>query len=138
MEYIELIIVAIVAFYAGFRIATWIHLMSFKNILEDMGVGEKELRNLAKKHDIKLPDEDDEETTITTNVEVKVEQHQGHLYCFEVENDRFVTQAKDPEELIEKLFAAYPKGTKISVDETNGGDLLKESIDRIKAEAKTT
>lgn len=138
MELIELIIVAIAAFYAGWRGATWLHLMSFKNILEDMGVGEKELRNLAKKHDIKLPDEDSEESTITTNVEVKVEQHQGQLYCFEVENDRFVTQAKTPEDLIENIFAAYPKGTKINCEETNGGDLLKDAIDRIKSEAQTS
>jgi hypothetical protein len=138
MELIELIIVAIVAFYAGWRGATWIHLMSFKNILEDMGVGEKELRNLAKKHDLKIEDEDGEESTFTTNVEVKVEQHQGQLYCFEVENDRFVTQGKDPEELIEKIFAAYPKGTKINCEETNGGDLLKAAIEKIKSEAKTT
>jgi hypothetical protein len=138
MEYLELIIVAVVAFYAGWRGATWLHLISFKKILEDMGVGEKELRNLAKKHDIKLPDEEGEESTITTHVEVKVEQHQGQLYCFEVENDRFVTQGKDPEELIEKLFAAYPKGTKINCEETNGGSLLKDTIKKMSAEAKTT
>jgi hypothetical protein len=133
MEYLDLIIVALAAFYAGWRGATWLHLMSFKNILEDMGVGEKELRNYAKKHDLVLDvDEDDGETTITTHVDVKVEEHQGQLYCFEVDNDRFVAQGADPEELIEKLFAAFPKGTKIQCEEEQGGLLLKDAIIKMK------
>jgi len=133
MEYLDLIIVALAAFYAGWRGATWLHLMSFKNILEDMGVGEKELRNYAKKHDLVLDvDEDDGETTITTRVDVKVEEHQGQLYCFEVDNDRFVAQGADPEELIEKLFAAFPKGTKIQCEEEQGGLLLKDAIIKMK------
>jgi hypothetical protein len=131
MEYLDLIIVALVAFYAGWRGATWLHLMSFKNILEDMGVGEKELRNYAKKHDLIL-DDDGEETTITTHVEVKVEAHGEQLYCYEVDNDRFVAQAKNPEELIEKLFAAFPKGTKIQCEEDNGGSLIKDAIIKLK------
>jgi hypothetical protein len=133
MEYLDLIIVALAAFYAGWRGATWLHLMSFKNILEDMGVGEKELRNYAKKHDLVLDvDEDDGETTITTRVDVKVEEHQGQLYCFEVDNDRFVAQGADPEDLIEKLFAAFPKGTKIQCEEEQGGLLLKDAIIKMK------
>lgn len=133
MEYIDLIIVACAAFYAGWRGATWIHVMSFKALLEDLDIGSKELREMARKNNIQLPDEGEDETTITTNVEVKVEQHQGQLYCFEIENDRFVTQAASPEELIEKLFAAYPKGTKINCEETNGGELLKSAIEKMKA-----
>lgn len=133
MEYIDLIIVACAAFYAGWRGATWIHVMSFKALLEDLDIGSKELREMARKNNIQLPDDDEDETTITTNVEVKVEQHQGQLYCFEIENDRFVTQAASPEELIEKLFAAYPKGTKINCEETNGGELLKSAIEKMKA-----
>lgn len=133
MEYIDLIIVACAAFYAGWRGATWIHVMSFKALLEDLDIGSKELREMARKNNIQLPDDGEDETTITTNVEVKVEQHQGQLYCFEIENDRFVTQAASPEELIEKLFAAYPKGTKINCEETNGGELLKSAIEKMKA-----
>jgi hypothetical protein len=132
MEYLDLIIVAIVAFYAGWRGATWLHVMSFKALLEDLDVGEKELREMARRNNIRLPDHDEEETTITTHVEVKVEQHQGQLYCFDLDSDRFVTQAASPEELIEKLFAAYPKGTKIQCEEDNGGSLIKDAIIKLK------
>jgi hypothetical protein len=43
-----------------------------------------------------------------------------------------VAQGADPEELIEKLFAAFPKGTKIQCEEEQGGLLLKDAIIKMK------
>ncbi len=130
----ELIIIAFVAFYAGFKIAELIHLTSFKKILSDLKISEQQLKDLIQKNGIDLDQDDAPEQESAAKVEIKVEQHQGQLYVYELISDRFVAQGKTSDEIMQRIVETYPKGTTVVCTTENGGLILSEAAERLKTQ----
>lgn len=128
----ELFIIAFAAFYIGFKISEFIHVTSFKKILEDLQINSTDLKRLAKINGLELPGA--AEAAAEDRVEVKIEQHEGLLFVYEIEGGRFVTQGKTPDEIMQRLVEVYPKGTTVVCDREQGGSLLTEAAERIKAQ----
>ncbi len=129
----ELFIIAFAAFYIGFKISEFIHVTSFKKILEDLQINSSDLKRLAKINGLELP-EAAEAAVDEDRVEVKIEQHEGLLFVYEIEGGRLVTQGKTPDEIMQRLVEVYPKGTTVVCDREQGGSLLTEAAERIKAQ----
>lgn len=134
MEYIDLIIVAVAAFWIGYKIATWINVMTFTELLEDLDVSPTQLKKIAKEKGINLPhdDEEDEEEDFRSTINIKVEQHQEQFYAFELEKDTFIAQGKTTDELLDEIMRKHPTGTNVVCDKAHGGELLIGAVERMK------
>lgn len=130
----ELIIIAFVAFYAGFKIAELIHVTSFKKILTDLKISEQQLKDLVLKNGIDLEEDQAPEESSAAKVEIKIEQHQGQLYVYELISDRFVAQGKTSDEIMQRIVDSYPKGTTVVCTTENGGLILSEAAERLKTQ----
>jgi hypothetical protein len=128
----ELIIIAAVAFYFGFKIAEIVHVSSFKKILNDLKISEQQLRDLVQKNGLDL-DEAPEESD-AAKVEIKIEQHLDQLYVYELGSDRFVAQGKTSDEIMQRIVDNYPKGTRVICTTENGGLILSAAAERLKAQ----
>jgi hypothetical protein len=128
----ELIIIAVVAFYFGFKIAEIVHVSSFKKILNDLKISERQLRDLVKNNGLDF-DEAPEESH-AARVEIKIEQHLDQLYVYELDSDRFVAQGKTSDEIMQRIIDSYPKGTRVICTTENGGLILSAAAERLKAE----
>jgi hypothetical protein len=128
----ELIIIAAVAFYFGFKIAEIVHVSSFKKILNDLKISEQQLRDLVQKNGLDL-DEAPEESD-AAKVEIKIEQHLDQLYVYELGSDRFVAQGKTSDEIMQRIVDSYPKGTRVICTTENGGLILSAAAERLKAQ----
>lgn len=127
--------VSIIAFYLGWKVNSYWMAMTFRKILEDLNITDRQLKDLADRNGIELPDSEDSEGIITNKVEIRVEIYQDQYYAYEEERDIFVAQAKSPEELLQRMIDKYPPGTSIRVDKTKGGDLITAAAAKLKVEA---
>lgn len=121
-----LIILFVFAFWLGWRIsAAWhehMHTEAFKSILEDMGATEAQMRKVARKNNIKLKDEQPEDDL--EEIHIKLEQHQGQIYAFRVDNDGFLAQGQDRESLLNHLKQRM-NNVRLVIDE--GGELIQKA-----------
>jgi hypothetical protein len=129
----ETLILVICAFIVGWKASEFIHVISFKKILEDLKVSEKDLRKLHSQLAEQLGDSEDAEKAqpdAKTIVDIKVEQHQGQLYAFEVDKDTFIAQGQNGDELLNRILEKYPVNYRVICDRTNGGDLIADAVER--------
>ena len=102
--------------------------MSFHQILKDLGITDQQLRKLAESSGLELaelsPKESEENPTLTP-IEIKIEQHQGILYAYRLDNDQFLGQGPDREQLIEHLKKNLTD-VRLIVAEENGAGLITQ------------
>ncbi len=125
----ELIIVSVIAFWLGARFRAVFDRILFREILKDLGITEQQLKNLARDKQALI--DDPESTSMEPaaaapedHIEIRVEQHQGQLYAFRVDDDRFLGQGATPDDLIARIAETY-KNTKFTVAKDQGAELMK-------------
>ena len=125
----ETFIYIVISFIVGWKVSAWIQTYITKQILEDLGVTDKQLLKAIADMEADKP----EATAIDnrTTVELKIETHGGHLYAFDLATDTFVSQAADPDSLVDTLFKRYPVNTRIVIQRENGGDLVEAALGRV-------
>ena len=100
----EYLIVALVAGYIGWKASSALNNSLHGEMLQELGVTEQQLRDLARRKGIELDiDGEPEEEPSEVRIAVRIEQHQGVLYCFSKEDDRFLAQGVDREELLTRI-----------------------------------
>lgn len=130
METAELVLTFLlvlgVGVWLGMKISNAILTRVFKELLLDMGISESALQKYAREQGIEVAGVEPEiEETLT--VEIRVEQHGDQLYAFRKEDDKFLGQASDREQLIERLKQDVLTGTvRYVVNEADGAELMKE------------
>ena len=120
----EYALIAILAFIVGFRIAEALHQMAFRKIMEELGIKESQLRELARKNGLKLEDEKESKDPELELIEVKLEQHQGQIYAFRTDTDQFLGQGVDRDSLIAHLKQRLTN-VRLVISEENGANLIK-------------
>jgi len=133
----ETIILITIAFVAGWKINEIWMAATFKKILDDLGVTDQNLRDLAERNGITLPKREPEtatEDTAKTEVEIRIEEVDGALLAYDSRN-AFVAQARDPDALLTRLIELFPAGTRITVNQEHGGDLIKAAAARLKTQS---
>ena len=123
----ETFIYIVISFIVGWKVSAWVQTYITKQILEDLGVTDKQLLKAIADMEADKPEAIDNRTT----VELKIETHGGHLYAFELATDTFVSQAADPDSLVDTLFKRYPVNTRIVIQRENGGDLVESALGRV-------
>lgn len=123
----EYLITFIVAFWLGAKLSNIWNRIVFRDILNDLGVTNKQLLKLAQEKGVDFTQMDDEAKAAANEPEeivIKVEQHGRALYAFRIENDEFLGQGNSREELVEHLAKRF-KNVRFTVPENMGAELLK-------------
>lgn len=127
----ELLIAVIIAFAFGWYAGSWVttHLLalSFRQILNDLGVKNSQLRQLARDVGVELPDvnESTADGDPLTPLEIRLEQHQGVLYAYRKSDSQFLGQGADREGLIASISQRMDN-VRLIIDQDDGADLLQK------------
>lgn len=115
----EWLIALIIGWVIGHRVATFLQVMAFKRVLEDLGISEQQMRDLALKNGIEIPEQEEPQMS---EHEITVEQHGGQLYAFKTDGE-FIGQGKDKEALVARIAERF-KNVRFTVKE--GSEFLKD------------
>ncbi len=122
---IELILVFVAGVILGHRISSAVSQAAFKKILEELRVSEQDMRDLARRNGIILPEPAAEPEELE-EIHIKLEQHQGIIYAFRKDTDQFLGQGSDRESLINRLKQNL-NNVRLVIDE--GAELIKKPVD---------
>ena len=128
----ELLILVVIAFAFGWYAGSWVttHLLalSFRQILNDLGVKNEQLRKLATDVGVELPDvnANTADGNTLTPLEVILEQHQGVLYAYRKDTKQFLGQGTDREGLIDSISKRMDN-VRLIIDSADGADLLQKN-----------
>ena len=126
---IETAIILVLAFAAGWYIGSTVttHLLalSFRQILNDLGVKNEQLRKLAEDVGADVPD-----AVVNTApgdlVEVVLEQEQGVLYAYRKDTKQFLGQGTDRDTLVSSITSRL-QGVRLKISDSDGADLLQKN-----------
>ena len=127
----ELVIAIVVAFafgwYLGSAVTTHLLALSFRQILEDLGVKNEQLRKLAQDVGVAVPDVNASTPSgdQLTPLEIVLEQHQGVLYAYRKDNQQFLGQGTDRQSLIDSISRRMTD-VRLIIDQDDGADLLRK------------
>lgn len=116
--------------YIGWKVSQAYHLLQFRNILEDLGVSNTDLRKLAKDQGIELDkapllkQEDDEGSDLPV-LEIRIEQQPEGLFAYRKDNSLFIARGSDRAELMDNLIANL-NNVRVVVAQEDGADLIRE------------
>lgn len=129
MDLITFIIIGLsllVGGYIGFKASELLFILTLKDILVELGVTGEQLKAIAEKKGLELgiaPDKNSDSDGLT-NIEIKLEEHQGQIYAFRIDNDQFLGQGANREELITRLGERM-NNVRLIVNE--GSELIKQT-----------
>ncbi len=126
-EYILILVGFVIGYIVGKAVANWTNTVAFRELLKDLNISDAQLMKVKAKIDRDLQEATGapEEVELTP-VEIKIEQHQGQLYAFRLDNDQFLGQGKDREELIEHLKKNLTN-VRLIIAEDNGAKLIQNA-----------
>jgi hypothetical protein len=124
MDLIDFLLGLALGGFVGFKVAEYIHITMFKDILLKLKVSESDMRNMVEDLQQALP-EDHEDAM--PRVEVKVECVNDQLYVYRLDTMEFLCQGATREAVLACLADRFHKDFKIVLSEENGAKYLKES-----------
>lgn len=124
----DILMITAVSFAVGWFLGSkftslWLH-TTFREILKDLGVTEAQLRTMAEKNGVTvshLPGPAEPQLPV---VEVKLEQINGVIFAFRKDNDQFLGQGPDREQLIQRLTENLTN-VRVIISKEDGADYLK-------------
>ena len=124
MDLIDFILGLALGGFIGFKVAEYIHVTMFRDILVKLKVSESDMRTMVQDLQKDLP-EDHEDAM--PRVEVKVECVNDQLYVYRLDTMEFLCQGANREAVLACLADRFHKDFKIVLSEENGAKYLKES-----------
>ncbi len=123
---VEFVIIFAVGYFLGYKMSSIMHLLSFKKVLEELGVRREDMLKLAQKNGLEIQEPQAKAQEDPTVIEVKLEQHQGQIYAFRKDTDQFLGQGPTAEALIERLNQTM-QPCRLIIDRADGADLLQKN-----------
>jgi hypothetical protein len=123
---IALIIVFAFGWFIGSRVQFWLDQITFKHILEDLGVSNKQLLGLINSDELSSAASAAEPGDDLERVEVSLERHQGVIYAYRKDNSQFLGQGTDQATLISSISNRMT-GVRLIINEADGADLLQKN-----------
>jgi len=124
MAVLEFMLGLLVGGFVGFKIAEYIHITMFKDILVKLKISESDMRGMMQDLQQDLP-EDHEDAM--PRVPVRVEKVNDQLYVYRLDTDEFLCQGANREAVLARLADRFHKDFKIVLSEEHGAKYLKES-----------
>lgn len=123
MDYIDYIIIFALGLYIGFKVNEAIMALTFKQMLREAGITKGDLDKFHDHWSKRMEQESDEDGL--EHIDVKIEAHSGQLYAFRKDNDEFLGQGANRDDLIARL-AEKLKGVRLVIQEGEGAELIKK------------
>lgn len=133
---IEMILLLAVGFYVGWKLNELIMLFTFRRIIEQLKIKPEDLKELATKLGIVLPEEDVTASTPGSTdgnseddmptVEVRLEQHNNVLYAYRKDTGQFLGQGATKELLIERMGERLQQ-VRLLISQEDGAQLVGEN-----------
>ena len=123
---IALIVIFAFGWYIGSKVQFWLDQITFKHILEDLGVTNKQLTGLISQDDAPDVNANAADGTQLTPVEITLEQHQGVIYAYRKDNQQFLGQGTDQQGLIDSISKRMTD-VRLIIDQADGADLLRKN-----------
>jgi tRNA A37 N6-isopentenylltransferase MiaA len=130
-----LIIVGVLGFVLGAKTMNIFHTYMIRNILKELGITPKQLKEVEQRlmqdleqHDPELAQKirKDHESRVSDSLpvmKVKLEQHQGTLFAYRADTEEFVGQGTDRDTLATSIAHRF-KGVRVEI---LNGELLQKS-----------
>jgi hypothetical protein len=121
------LLVFALGWWAGSKLTASLNRIVFTTILKELGITEKQLRQLAKDNKIiadpsDLEDAADPEDDLTT-IDVRIEEHQGQIYAYRRDNNEFLAQGTTKDQLINHVRSRMDN---VRLIITEGEELLQK------------
>jgi hypothetical protein len=132
---IALIIVFAFGWFLGSRLQYILDRITFKSILDDLGVTGKQLRDLAERGELAVLNDLDDVPAVNANtldgdrltpLEITLEQHQGVIYAYRKDTQQFLGQGTDQQGLIDSISKRMTD-VRLIIDQQDGADLLRKN-----------
>jgi len=107
--------------FVGFKVAEYIHVTMFKDILVKLKVKDSDMRGMIQDLQKDLTED------ATPRVEVKVELVNDQLYVYRLDTMEFLCQGANREAVLACLSERFHKDFTIVLSEEHGAKYLKES-----------
>ena len=128
MAMIETVLIVVAAFWLGNRWATNFHQKIFREILKELGVTERQLKDLMLRQQQQLASLTPQEHAADLDVvEVRLEQMGDVIYAYRKSDNQFLAQGLDADALIATLKLNLCAPCKVVVDVDDGADLLRKN-----------
>jgi uncharacterized protein YihD (DUF1040 family) len=124
MDLIDFILGLVLGGFIGFKVAEYIHVTMFRDILVKLKISESDMRTMVQDLQKDLP-EDHEDAM--PRVEVKVELVNDQLYVYRLDTMEFLCQGTNREAVLACLADRFHKDFTIVLSEEHGAKYLKES-----------
>ena len=111
-----------IAFWVGWKISELWQMVTFKELLSDLGVKQQDLEKIKDQLEQADTDPEDENSHLPI-LEVRVEQHPEGLFAYRKVDDSFIAQGKDREGLMENLVNNL-NNVRVIVAKEDGADLI--------------
>jgi hypothetical protein len=121
---IALIIVFAFGWFIGSRVQFWLDQITFKHILEDLGISNRQLLGLINRDPQAAPAAEPGDDL--ERVEVSLERHQGVIYAYRKDTQQFLGQGTDQDTLISSISNRMT-GVRLIINEADGADLLQKN-----------
>jgi len=124
MDLIDFILGLALGGFVGFKVAEYIHVTMFRDILMKLKVSDSDMKAMMQDLQKALPDDHED---AMPRVEVKVECVNDQLYVYRLDTMEFLCQGATREAVLACLADRFHKDFKIVLSEENGAKYLKES-----------
>lgn len=101
--FIDFLIVCVIGFFIGWHTSKAWQIIAFKKLLEDLGITNVQLNDLAKKLDMDVLDEKPEQESDLPILEVRVEKTDLGLFAYRKADSLYLARGQDREELMANL-----------------------------------
>jgi hypothetical protein len=111
-----------IAFWVGWKISELWQMVTFKELLSDLGVKQQDLEKIKDQLEQADTDPEDKNSHLPI-LEVRVEQHPEGLFAYRKVDDSFIAQGKDREGLMENLVNNL-NNVRVIVHKEDGADFI--------------
>ena len=123
MDLIDFLLGVLLGGFVGFKIAEYIHITMFRDILMKLKISESDMRAMVEELREDLPDDHED---AMPRIEVKVECVNDQLYVYRLDTHEFLCQGANREAVLTCLAERFHKDFKIILSEEHGAKYLKE------------
>ena len=123
---IALIVIFAFGWYIGSKVQFWLDQITFKHILEDLGVTNKQLTSLITQDLAPDVNQNAADGNTLTPLEITLEQHQGVIYAYRKDTKQFLGQGTDQAGLIDSISKRMTD-VRLIIDQQDGADLLQKN-----------
>lgn len=100
--FIDFLIVCVIGFFIGWHTSKAWQIIAFKKLLEDLGITNVQLTDLARKLDMDVDEKPEPESQLPI-LEVRVEKTDLGLFAYRKDNSLYLARGQDREELMANL-----------------------------------